>query len=155
MVPTEQAWLLLVEDSSADREMLEHLLRRNGYTGKMTQLNGGATALSFLREFEPTPHLILLDLNLGALGGLEFLKIRGEDPRLKEIPVVVVTGSKSPHDTSRSLRAGADAVLRKTDDLGLFEAAVQHLLEVEFPRLGIAAPHPPAAEAVAEQPRSR
>src|SRR5688572_22612252 len=100
--------------------MLEHLLRRNGYTGKTIQLNGGATALSFLRDIEPAPDLILLDLHLGALGGFEFLKIRAEDPRLKKIPVVVVTGSRSPHDRARSLRAGANAVLLKTDDLGVF-----------------------------------
>ena len=124
--------VLLVEDDPGDvlmtREAFEHHKIRN----QLHVVNDGEQALQFLRRTggyadAPRPGLILLDLNLPRLDGLEVLAELKADPVLKVIPVVILTTSQAQQDVLRSYALHANAYVSKPVDFETFIEAIRQI----------------------------
>jgi CheY-like chemotaxis protein len=93
-----------VDDDPLIRESLSELLEHKGYS--VLQAENGRRALDVLKEVPPrTPCIVVLDLAMPVLDGHQFLKYRAEDPRLRHIPVVVVSGNPRPIEPLEGIEA--------------------------------------------------
>jgi CheY-like chemotaxis protein len=115
--------MLLVEDNADDVELTLRALRRNGITNPVVALRDGVEALDYLRgqgEYEERgveqPRVVLLDLKLPRLDGLELLAQLKSDPELKVLPVVVLTSSSDERDVRRAYELGANSYVAKPGD---------------------------------------
>ena len=135
MSETPLVEILLVEDNPQDLELTQRALRKANLTDCVHIARDGAEALEFLfcegaygtRNIENGPKVILLDLKLPKLGGLQVLKRVKSDPRTKAIPVVVLTSSKEPKDLVESYRLGVNSYIVKPVNFEQFAAAVQEV----------------------------
>ncbi len=133
MVNSDEIDILLVEDSNDDAELAIHALRREHLANSIFVARDGEEALDFLfcrgafatRSFERPPKLVLLDLKLPKVGGIEVLAQLKQDPRTKLIPVVVLTSSKEERDLVRSYDLGANSYIQKPVDFENFRATVK------------------------------
>lgn len=128
-----QKLILLVEDNADDEMLTLRAFKKNGIANDLVVARDGAEALEYLfgKDAEgqpnPLPQIILLDLNLPRIGGLEVLRrIRG-DERTKLISVVVLTSSKEDEDILSSYTLGANAYVRKPVEFAAFNEAVRTL----------------------------
>lgn len=130
-----QTEILLVEDSQDDLDMTLRALRKANLANHIQVARDGAEALDYIfcegahaeRKIENLPKLILLDLKLPKIDGLEVLhRIKG-DPRTKMIPVVVLTSSKEQNDVIKSYGLGGNSYIVKPVDFESFAATVQKL----------------------------
>lgn len=126
--------ILLVEDSPDDVELTRRAFQKNNIKNPVVVVEDGAKALDFLfceGEFadrgDDLPQLVLLDLQLPKLGGLEVLQRIREDPRTKLLPVVILTSSAEERDLVEGYRLGANSYIRKPVDFQQFIAAVRDL----------------------------
>ena len=123
--------ILLVEDNPDDEALTVRALRKNNILNDVTVAHDGAEAIKFLFSDEtshlPLPGLILLDLNLPRVGGLEVLGRIQTEERTRLIPVVVLTSSKLDEDILASYRGGANGYVRKPVGFAEFAAAVSTL----------------------------
>lgn len=126
--------ILLVEDNPDDEALTIRALRKNNIGNELIVVRDGAEALDFLfcagayaaRDPHDKPQVILLDLNMPRLNGLEVLqKIRADD-RTKLLPVVVLTTSSEDKDRIESYNLGANSYVRKPVDFNEFAKAVNH-----------------------------
>ena len=124
--------ILLVEDNADDSVLTERALRRGGLTNDVVVVCDGVEALEYLFGREgfrarKLPALVLLDLKLPKVHGLEVLeRIRG-DQRTKDLPVIVLSSSDEERDLVESYRLGADRYVRKTVDFHGFCEMVRRL----------------------------
>ncbi len=127
--------ILLVEDNPGDVELTKRALRKSGINTNMDVAEDGAEALDYLfckgdyavRNPELSPNLILLDLNLPKINGLEVLKqIRAND-KTKLLPVVVLTSSKEQVDVEAAYTNGANSYIHKPVDFIEFTNTINHL----------------------------
>jgi len=127
--------ILLVEDNKDDELLTLRALKKNRIANEVIVARDGAEALDYLfgtgahagREASLLPQLVLLDLNLPRIGGLDVLRrIRGDD-RTKLVSVVVLTSSKEEEDILRSYSLGANSYVRKPVDFAEFTEAVRTL----------------------------
>lgn len=110
-----------MEDNPLDVALTRRVFSRQGIEISITQAGDGLEAVDFLLSGAPLPALILLDLNLPKMDGIEVLKeIRG-NPKLHHIPVIMLTTSGRAEDVYRSYAAGANAYIIKPVDLGEFQ----------------------------------
>lgn len=125
------AGLLLVEDNSQDLEMTMRVLRQVNVRNSIQVARDGAEALEYLfcegafanREIADIPELVLLDLKLPKVDGIEVLRRIKEDPRTRMIPVVVLTSSKEQIDVVAAYQLGVNSFIVKPVDFeGFFEA---------------------------------
>lgn len=100
----------IIEDDAEFRNMLRELLEEEQY--RVVALSNGAEALEALRG-ETVPHVILLDVSMPVMDGFDFLRFRNDDPRLAQVPVVLVTNAK-PHERPT---VGVNDVVRKPIDI--------------------------------------
>jgi two-component system, chemotaxis family, response regulator Rcp1 len=119
--------ILLVEDNPADVRLIREALAEGQVPAQLHWLSSGEEALRFLRrgdghEQAPRPDLVLLDLNLPGLSGLEVLARIKADPLLLPTPVVVLTSSTSTADVMAAYQAHVNAYLRKPADYDEFLA---------------------------------
>jgi CheY-like chemotaxis protein len=127
--------ILLVDDDSNDEELARIALERAQIPHRLFVVRDGAEALDWLfrrgvfedREEERSPQLILLDLKLPKVNGLEVLEHLRGDARTKSVPVVVFTSSLEQRDVTESYRLGANAYIRKPVD---FREYKELILEV-------------------------
>jgi CheY-like chemotaxis protein len=106
--------VLLVEDDVVDRLVVKRAFRDLGLGNPLEVAGNGELALAFLRDpANPRPGLILLDLNMPRLNGLDFLKAMKADEGLRAIPVVVLTTSRDEQDRQESFRLGVSGYLVK------------------------------------------
>lgn len=127
--------ILLVEDNPQDLELTLRALRKGNVTNHIQVARDGAEALQFLfcegphakRKIEDGPKVILLDLKLPKLDGLEVLKRVKNDPRTKSIPVVVLTSSKEQKDVVESYQLGVNSYIVKPVNFEGFAGAVQEI----------------------------
>jgi CheY-like chemotaxis protein len=124
--------ILLVEDNPADVRLLREALAEGQVPASLHWLSSGEEALRFLRREDgddrtPRPDLVLLDLNLPGLNGLEVLARIKADPALLHIPVVVLTSSTSTADVMAAYQAHVNAYLRKPGDYDEFLALAASL----------------------------
>lgn len=124
--------ILLVEDNPGDVRLIEEGLSSMDVDNRMHVARNGDEGLAFLQrrgdhEHAPRPDLILLDLNLPGLSGHELLARVKEDPRLKEIPVVILTTSDDEGDLKESYRLQAAGFITKPVDARTFISTIRDL----------------------------
>jgi two-component system, response regulator len=127
--------ILLVEDNPDDEELTTRALRQAKVANDLVVARDGVEALDFLfgsgahagRDLSRMPALILLDLKLPKLNGLDVLQRLRADPRTKLIPTVILTSSSEDEDMLKSYREGANSYVRKPVEFGAFVTAVGQL----------------------------
>jgi CheY-like chemotaxis protein len=127
--------ILLVEDNPNDVELALRALRTSRVSNRVVVVNDGAEALDYLfgtgkhaqRDASQVPKLVLLDLKLPKVDGLEVLAKVKSDPRTQAIPVVMLTTSHEERDIVESYRLGVNSYIVKPVDFEQFTKAVQQL----------------------------
>jgi CheY-like chemotaxis protein len=131
----EEKFILLVEDNPDDVELTLRAFSKNRILNRVIVVKDGAEALDFLfaagdyadRDINIKPTVILLDLQLPKVHGLEVLKRIKSDKRLQLIPVVILTSSKEEFDMVQGYSLGANSFIRKPVDFLQFNEAVKNL----------------------------
>ena len=127
--------ILLVEDNPNDVELTLHALKRHNIVNRIHIVRDGAEALDFLfgtgayadRDVNDHPKVVLLDLKLPKVDGLEVLRRIKGDPRTKKIPIVVLTTSREERDVTASYDNGVNSYITKPVDFDQFSEAVRQL----------------------------
>jgi two-component system, response regulator len=122
--------ILLVEDNPLDAELTLQALREAGFSNKVEHVRDGEEALEMIFEPKTTPalpKLVLLDLNLGKMGGLHVLRRLKSDERTKGIPVVVLSASKMAIEVIESYKLGVNSYVMKPGDGKKFGEIVRTL----------------------------
>ena len=127
--------ILLVEDSQDDIDLALHALRQGKLANSIFVVRDGEEALDFLfcrgayseRSFDHPPKLVLLDLKMPKVDGLQVLKQVKNDPRTRTIPVVIMTSSKEERDLLEGYNAGVNSFIQKPVDFDEFRRMVKSL----------------------------
>ncbi len=127
--------ILLIEDSMQDAELAIRALKKNNLVNSLVHLKDGAEALDYIfgegeflgRDISNIPKVILLDLKMPKIGGIEVLKRLKADERTKKIPIVILTSSKEDPDISTCYDLGANSYVVKPVEFDDFVKAVSNL----------------------------
>ncbi len=131
----ENKTILLVEDNLDDVDLTLHALKKNKIKNEVKVVNDGAEALDYLfgtgnyagRDLSVMPTIILLDLNLPKVDGIEVLKKIRESPITQYLPIVILTSSKEEQDVINGYKFGVNSYVRKPVDFVQFSEAVNNL----------------------------
>jgi two-component system response regulator len=131
----DEKMILLVEDNPDDEALTLRAFRKNNMRNKLVVVRDGEEALDFLfrrgayaaRSLDEIPEVILLDLKLPKIDGLEVLRQIRADPRTRLLPVVILTSSKEEQDMIEGYSEGANSYVRKPVDFNQFLEAVKQL----------------------------
>lgn len=123
------ARVLLVDDNIGDVRLAQEAFREADPSIVLLVATDGIEAMAVLRHEARRPDLILLDLNLPKMSGLEVLAQIKMDAILKTAPTVILTTSESPDDVARSQELGADGYLNKPTQFEAFAALVRRIIE--------------------------
>ena len=132
---SSQIEILLVEDDIDDAEMTIHAMRKHNLANKLIHVTDGEEAMDFLlgrgtftgRDVSLTPRLILLDLKMPKMDGMEVLEMVKSNAATKKIPVVILTSSNEDPDVSRCYELGANGYIVKPVEFDSFIVAVSEL----------------------------
>ena len=132
---TKEVEILLVEDSASDAEMTIRALKKNHLANQLLHVHDGAEALDFIfaegeyagRQIQNVPRVILLDLKMPKVNGIEVLQKIRADERTKRIPVVVLTSSKEDPDIKKCYDLGANSYVVKPVEFDDFQKAISDL----------------------------
>jgi two-component system response regulator len=127
--------ILLVEDNQDDMDLALHALKQGRVANNIVVARDGEEALDFLfcrgafaqRSFEHPPKLVLLDLKLPKVDGMEVLKQVKSDPRTKTVPIVIMTSSKEERDLVVGYNLGANSYIQKPVDFDQFRETVKSI----------------------------
>ena len=127
--------ILLVEDNPNDVELTLHALKRHNLANRVEVLRDGAEALEYIfctgayaaRAIEASPKIVLLDLKLPKVDGLEVLRQMKGDPRTRKIPIVVLTTSQEQRDIVESYDLGVNSYIVKPVNFDQFVEATRIL----------------------------
>ena len=127
--------ILLVEDTQDDIDLALHALRQGKLANSIFVVRDGEEALDFLfcrgtfsaRNIDRPPKLVLLDLKLPKVDGLQVLKTVKGDPRTKTIPIVIMTSSKEERDMVESYNSGVNSYIQKPVDFEQFRNTIKTL----------------------------
>ena len=142
--------IMLVEDNASDEELTLRALRKSNILNRVVVARDGAEALDYLfgrgeyegRDTRELPQVVLLDLNLPKIGGLDVLRAIRADERTKLLPVVILTSSKEDKDLMSGYAGGANSYIVKPVDFTQFAESVRQLgmywlvLNQQAPRQG-------------------
>ena len=125
--------ILLVEDNPNDVELALHALKKHNLANRIQVVRDGAEALDFIfargafshRDINQIPRVVLLDLKLPKVDGLEVLRQVKADPRTRKVPVVVLTSSREERDVVESYSLGVNSYILKPVDFQQFTEAVR------------------------------
>ena len=126
-------FILLVEDNPDDVQLTKRSFKQNNITNELKVVNDGVEAMEYLTQActaggsEVLPTVVLLDLKLPRMDGLEVLRRIRADDRLKRLPVVILTSSKEEQDILKSYDLGANSYIRKPVSFEQFNEAVRQL----------------------------
>lgn len=131
----QEVEILIVEDNPGDAELAIRALKKQNLANNVIHLLDGAEALDFIfgtgnyvgRNTNHVPKVILLDLKMPKVGGLEVLEKIKSDPRTKAIPVVILTSSAEDPDVKRSYELGANSYIVKPVEFTNFSKTVADL----------------------------
>jgi two-component system response regulator len=131
----DEKLILLVEDNEDDVDLTLRALTKNNIGNRVEVARDGVEALEFLfcegryagRDSSDQPQLVLLDLNMPRLGGLEVLQRIRADDRTRMIPVVILTSSREERDLVRGYSDGANSYIQKPVDFPQFTDAIRNL----------------------------
>jgi two-component system response regulator len=131
----EEKIILLVEDNPDDVELTIRAFKKNNILNRVIVAKDGVEALDYLfgtgvhagRNVKELPVVILLDLKLPKIDGLEVLKRIRQDDRTKLIPVVILTSSSEQKDVVNGYKLGANSYVRKPVEFNQFVEAIRHL----------------------------
>ncbi len=134
-MPDNPVIVLMVEDNLDHAELAIRSLREHQMAEQIIHLTDGQSALDYLfrrkayatPESSPRPHVVLLDLRLPRLDGLQVLKLIKESAELREIPVVILTTSEAESDIARAYDSHANSYLVKPLGLAQFEQLMRDL----------------------------
>ncbi len=122
--------ILLVEDDDVDQMVMERAFKDLKIANQLVKMANGEEALEFLKtESNKKPCIILLDLNMPKMNGIEFMKILKADKALKKIPVVVMTTSGAEQDIVESFRLGAIGYIVKSID---YEKSAETIMAIDL-----------------------
>jgi two-component system response regulator len=127
--------ILLVEDNPRDEKLVLRALQKSAVAAEVVVARDGVEALDYLfgtgvhagRDPRDQPQLMLLDLKLPKLDGLEVLQRVRADEHTRFLPVVILTSSDEQHDVVESYRRGVNSYVRKSTDFGQFTETMQQL----------------------------
>lgn len=128
--------LFMIEDNPMDIELMTMALRESGLEFTLHIADNGERGGELLEKAGrglPVPDLVLIDLNIPRVSGLELLAIARANPALQEIPIVIFSGSLNPRDVDAATKGGATAFFPKPLDVDGFFAAGQKLIEMLRP----------------------
>ncbi|HWX55770.1 MAG TPA: response regulator [Verrucomicrobiae bacterium] len=139
--------ILLVEDSKNDVELIVAALHEGHIANPVTVLQDGVQALAYLQTADPAsiPIVVLLDIKMPKMNGMEVLRALKADDRLKQLPVVMLTSSREGPDIDECYRLGVNAYVVKPVAFDEFFRAIK-----DVGRFWAVVNHPPKAEPVAE-----
>ena len=131
----EEKMILLVEDNADDEALTLRALKKNNIGNTVVVVRDGAEALDFLlcmgaytdRDPRDKPQVILLDLKLPKIDGMEVLRRIRADPNTRTLPVVILTSSKEEQDVVNSYLMGVNSYVRKPVDFVQFVEAIRQL----------------------------
>jgi two-component system response regulator len=134
-MPNNEVEILLVEDNPNDVKLALHAFRLHNLANRVQVIRDGAEALEFIfctdryaqREIRNGPRVILLDLKLPLVDGIEVLRRVKSDPRTRGIPVVVMTSSREDRDLVESYKLGVNSYIVKPVDFDQFTEVVRQL----------------------------
>lgn len=120
--------ILLVEDNANDAELTLRALKKRNLANQVRVCRDGAEAMDYFSDgASPVPKVVLLDLKLPKVDGLEVLRRLKQDSRTKSIPVVVLTSSREEPDIERAYALGANSYIVKPVDFEAFAQAVSEI----------------------------
>jgi CheY-like chemotaxis protein len=130
-----QVEVLLAEDSARDAEMTRRALRQFNFGNRLHWVKDGAEALDFIfcrgayagRDAARPPKLVLLDLKMPKVDGIEVLRQVKSDDQMRAIPIVVMTSSNEERDVIESYRLGANSYIVKPVEFGAFAEVVANI----------------------------
>ena len=131
----ENKMILLVEDNPDDEALTIRALKKNNISNELAVVRDGAEALEFLfctgayadRDRNDRPQVVLLDINLPKVDGLEVLRRVRSNENTRLLPVVILTSSKEEQDVIKGYSLGANSYVRKPVDFNQFVEAVRQL----------------------------
>ena len=124
MSQVEPVEILLVEDSQDDAELTIRAIKNNKITNRIELVKDGVGAMEFLTSDRPLPRLILLDLKLPRMNGLEVLEAIRNNPRTRLLPVVILTSSREEPDIAKAYQLGVNSYIVKPVEFDAFVKAV-------------------------------
>jgi CheY-like chemotaxis protein len=129
---TSARWILLAEDDPKDAQLTTRALSESQAPGEIVVARDGAEAIEFLRrpihsELRTHPCVVLLDLKMPKVDGLEVLRLIKTDPELRTIPVVMLTSSRQEKDVAQSYNLGANAYVVKPVSFAEFRQALKEV----------------------------
>lgn len=135
MNSSEAVEILLVEDNPSDAELTLHALEKSKLINHIELVRDGEMALEYLfcrgkysdRTFAAPPRLVLLDLKLPKVDGIQVLREIKADPRTKAIPVILLTSSKEERDVAQGYQLGVNSYIQKPVNFGEFQEVVKQL----------------------------
>ena len=119
--------ILLIEDNPDDEALTLRALKQHRVMNRVVVARDGAEGLDYLLSREAKPQVVLLDLKLPKIDGLEVLRRVRSDSRTKLLPIVILTSSEEDHDITQSYRSGANSYVRKPVEFIQFSEAIREL----------------------------